>query len=50
MQLHRNTVKYRVTKALELVATPATSNRIDLAVALNVCHFLGPSILNAAAR
>jgi hypothetical protein len=45
MNLHRNTVKYRVTRALELRDTGIDPNRIDLAVALNVCHFLGPAVL-----
>ncbi len=45
MNLHRNTVRYRVTRALELGEHTSRSNRVDLAVALNVCHFLGPSVL-----
>jgi hypothetical protein len=45
MKLHRNTVKYRIAKALEQGDTAISSNRIDLAVALNVCHFLGPAVL-----
>jgi len=45
MNLHRNTVKYRVEKALEERDSTVTSNRIDIAVALNVCHFLGSSVL-----
>jgi len=45
MKLHRNTVKYRIAKALEQGDTVISSNRIDLAVALNVCHFLGPAVL-----
>lgn len=45
MRLHRNTVKYRVTKAHEERDTAISSNRVDLAVALNVCHFLGPAVL-----
>ncbi|MGZ4620798.1 MAG: PucR family transcriptional regulator [Mycobacteriaceae bacterium] len=49
LNLHRNTVKYRVTKALEQCDTALTPNRIDLAVALNVCHFLGPAVLIPAA-
>ncbi|MGQ4819814.1 helix-turn-helix domain-containing protein, partial [Enterococcus faecium] len=41
MRLHRNTVKYRVSRALELRDGPTRSHRVDLAVALNACHFLG---------
>ena len=48
MRLHRNTVKYRVAKALEGLAPGVSSNRMDLAVALNVCHFLGAAALQGA--
>lgn len=43
MNLHRNTVKYRINKAL----VPHTANRdkLDLALALQVCEFLGASVL-----
>jgi hypothetical protein len=50
MQLHRNTVKYRVTKALRERRAAVSSNRLDLAVALNVCHFLGPAVLTGPAH
>lgn len=50
MSLHRNTVKYRVTKAHEERDTAISSNRVDLAVALNVCHFLGPAVLTGPAE
>ncbi|PKZ64859.1 PucR family transcriptional regulator [Gordonia terrae] len=40
LNLHRNTVKYRVGKALAEV--PADRDRLDLALALTVCEFLGP--------
>lgn len=45
MRLHRNTVKYRVSRALELRDGPTGSHRVDLAVALNACHFLGSAVL-----
>jgi hypothetical protein len=45
MNLHRNTVRYRVAKALEQCGGAARSNRVDLAVALNVCHFLEAAVL-----
>jgi hypothetical protein len=48
MKLHRNTVKYRIAKALEQGETEISSHRIDLAVALNVCHFLGPAVLTGS--
>lgn len=50
MNLHRNTVRYRVSKALEQGATAIRTHRVDLAVALNVCHFLGSTVLTAADR
>lgn len=45
MSLHRNTVKYRVTKALESLNPGVSANRMDLAVALNICHYLGAAAL-----
>ncbi|MFD2092276.1 PucR family transcriptional regulator [Blastococcus deserti] len=49
MQLHRNTVKYRVSKALSHGETAISTNRVDLAVALSVCHFLGLAVLSERA-
>lgn len=49
VQLHRNTVKYRVSKALGHGESAISSNRVDLAVALNVCHFLGPAVVGGPA-
>ncbi len=40
LNLHRNTVKYRIGKALAEV--PGDRDRLDLALALTVCEFLGP--------
>jgi hypothetical protein len=45
MNLHRNTVKYRVNKAL--AETPAHRDRLDLALALAVCEFLGSTVLTS---
>ncbi|MEV0948572.1 helix-turn-helix domain-containing protein [Rhodococcus sp. NPDC049939] len=46
MNLHRNTVKYRVTKALGEPGTGiAGHSKLDLALALQVCEFLGPTVL-----
>jgi hypothetical protein len=47
--LHRNTIKYRVTKALKERSNAIAANRVDLAVALNVCHFLGLAVLDGPA-
>ncbi|SDY05208.1 PucR C-terminal helix-turn-helix domain-containing protein [Modestobacter sp. DSM 44400] len=46
INLHRNTVQYRVTKASQHSGAPVSSSWVDLAVALNVCHFLGPAVLD----
>ncbi|WP_037194959.1 MULTISPECIES: PucR family transcriptional regulator [Nocardiaceae] len=43
LNVHRNTVKYRVTKALELHTT--SGDKLDLALALQVCQFLGALVL-----
>ncbi|MCH5644405.1 MULTISPECIES: CdaR family transcriptional regulator [unclassified Gordonia (in: high G+C Gram-positive bacteria)] len=43
LNLHRNTVKYRIGKALAEI--PSGRDRLDLAVALLVCEFLGPAVL-----
>ncbi|MFT3660577.1 MAG: helix-turn-helix domain-containing protein [Gordonia sp. (in: high G+C Gram-positive bacteria)] len=43
MTLHRNTVKYRIGKAMETLPRPG--DRMDLALALTVCDYLGPAVL-----
>ncbi|MGW1740072.1 PucR family transcriptional regulator [Nocardia sp. NPDC001965] len=46
MILHRNTVKYRVTKALEATPGGATGHeKLDIALALRICRFLGENVL-----
>lgn len=53
MNLHRNTVKYRVEQALELLGDsagesagqPAGRSRADVAMALHVCRILGTAAL-----
>ncbi len=42
LNLHRNTVKYRVDKAL---TGQRSHDRLDIALALQVCEFLGPAVL-----
>ncbi len=44
LNLHRNTVKYRIGKAL--AEAPRDRDRLDLALALTVCEFLGPTVLD----
>lgn len=43
LNLHRNTVKYRVDKALATIG--AERDRLDLSLALNACAFLGSQIV-----
>lgn len=45
LSLHRNTVKYRVDKAMR---DTRTTDRLDLALALTVCEFLGAEVLAQA--
>ncbi len=43
--LHRNTVKYRLQKAEDERGRPISDNRLDLELALHVCHVLGRPVL-----
>ncbi|WP_433710954.1 PucR family transcriptional regulator [Nocardia sp. CA-084685] len=46
LTLHRNTVKYRITKAIEATrAGTAPHDKLDIALALQVCRFLGATVL-----
>ncbi|MFL6089619.1 MAG: PucR family transcriptional regulator [Aeromicrobium sp.] len=50
---HRNTIRYRVAKALELRGRPLDDDRFDLQLALVACRWLGRAVLEpspAAAR
>jgi hypothetical protein len=42
---HRNTVRYRVAKALELRGRPLDDDRFNLQLALVACRWLGPAVL-----
>jgi hypothetical protein len=48
--LHRNTVKYRIGKAEELLGRPLDAGRLDVELALHVCHLLGSATLVASPR
>ncbi len=51
MILHRNTVKYRITKALDMIQDGGTPHsKLDIAVALEVCSLLGRKVLRAPHR
>lgn len=43
--LHRNTVKYRVAKAIAERGRAADEDRLELELALIACRWLGPSVL-----
>lgn len=47
MMLHRNTVKYRIGKAMD--SLPERHDRMDLALALTVCEYLGAAVLRERA-
>jgi DNA-binding PucR family transcriptional regulator len=50
LHLHKNTVKYRIDKAVEERGRPIDEDRFDLELALIACRWLGPSVLRSAAR
>ncbi|MFF7340044.1 helix-turn-helix domain-containing protein [Streptomyces sp. NPDC008163] len=43
--LHKNTVKYRVDRALEERGRPLGEDRLDLELALIACEWLGDAVL-----
>ncbi|MFS3126983.1 PucR family transcriptional regulator [Nocardioides sp. Bht2] len=45
LHLHKNTVKYRVDRALEARGKPLQTERLDLELALIGCAWLGPELL-----
>lgn len=46
MTLHRNTVKYRITKAVDATRGTGTGpEKLDIALALRICRFLGRNVL-----
>ncbi|TNM49508.1 hypothetical protein FHP29_01235 [Nocardioides albidus] len=49
LYVHKNTVKYRVAKAIALRGRPLDDGRFELELALIACHWLGPTILAEAA-
>jgi DNA-binding PucR family transcriptional regulator len=48
LHLHANTVKYRVHRAGERRGRPFTEDRLDVEVALTLCHWYGPNVLGAS--
>lgn len=49
LHLHKNTVKYRVDRALEARGRPLGDERLDLELALVACRWLGPAVLSSPA-
>jgi hypothetical protein len=49
LTLHKNTVQYRVRKALESLGQPLDGNRNEVELALQASHWLGSSVLWPAA-
>ncbi|TNM46168.1 hypothetical protein FHP29_04160 [Nocardioides albidus] len=45
VHLHKNTVKYRVDRAVEARGRPLTEERLDLELALIACKWLAPEVL-----
>ena len=45
LHLHRNTVRYRVERALEERGRPLDDERLELELALTACHWLGDAVL-----
>ncbi|GAA2363486.1 helix-turn-helix domain-containing protein [Saccharopolyspora halophila] len=46
LNLHYNTVKYRVKKAEQMRGQPIATDRLDVELALHACQWLGTSVLN----
>ncbi|OLP02842.1 PucR family transcriptional regulator [Mycolicibacterium porcinum] len=44
LHLHTNSVKYRVAKAVERRGRPITADRLDVEVALLLCHYFGAAL------
>lgn len=47
LTMHKNSVQYRVRKAQELLPRDLGVNRLDVELALNLCHRLGAAVLSA---
>ncbi len=46
LHLHTNSVKYRVSRAVERRGRPITDDRLDVEVALLLCHYFGVALLH----
>jgi DNA-binding PucR family transcriptional regulator len=43
--LHTNSIKYRVQRAIERRGRPITDGRLDVEIALLLCHWYGSVVL-----
>lgn len=50
VHLHKNTVKYRVDKAIDARGRPLDDDRLTLELALTACHWLGRAVLARSTR
>ncbi|MFE3446078.1 PucR family transcriptional regulator [Nocardia sp. NPDC059180] len=50
LNLHANSVKYRVNRAIERRGEPITGDRLDVEMALLLCHWFGASVLRPDPR
>jgi DNA-binding PucR family transcriptional regulator len=46
LHLHTNTVKYRVGRAIERRGRPITDDRLEVEVALLLCHWFGEAVMH----
>ena len=49
LHLHSNSVKYRVHRAIERRGRPISEGRLDVEVALTLCHWYGEAVLTTPA-
>jgi DNA-binding PucR family transcriptional regulator len=47
LQMHKNTVHYRVNKAEEMRGRSLQEDRLDVELALLACESLGPAVLRS---
>jgi DNA-binding PucR family transcriptional regulator len=45
MLMHKNSIKYRIEIAERDLGRNSRENRLDVELALNACHWLGPAVL-----
>ena len=46
LHLHTNSIKYRVQRAIDRRGRPITDRRLDVEIALLLCHWYGSSVLH----